>query len=78
MLAVVERQAVALDAPRASAEHGRRLVQRARHAARASVTAAAQPAQPPPMIATRSPPRVFHAIHSLRSGVSDVRRSSTR
>ena len=83
VLAVVERQAVALDAPRAPAQHRGRLVQRRRNAGvrerdrgRASGPAATDDRD---RRAARYAARdVFHAIHSLRSGVSDVRRSSTR
>ncbi len=78
MLAVVERQSVADDAARAAAENGCRVVQ---------LDVAAAPRQldrggaPGPAAAddddhARQAARV--AIHSLRSGVSAILRSSTR
>ncbi len=76
MLAVVESKAVALDAPPAAAEHRRRFEERAGHTPgrerrrrRASRVTAAD---------YRNLRAVVHAIHSLRIGVSDVLRSSTR
>ena len=84
MLAVVERDAGERDATRASAERSRLLDELDPHAGlreldggRASRPAAADDGD---MAASASVTRrrdVFHAIQSLRSGVSAIRRSST-
>ena len=76
MLAIVESKAVALHPPAAAAEHRRRFEERAgdtagrerRRRSASRVTAADY----------RNLRAVVHAIHSLRMGVSDVLRSSTR